>query len=51
MMIPYRIMVFGVMFPQKSNRLLIRQKDEIDRGEGIPHSQVMAEIKNRFLNK
>ena len=26
-------------------------KDEIDRGEGIPHSQVMAEVRSRFLNK
>jgi hypothetical protein len=26
-------------------------KDELDRGEGIPHLQVMTEIKSRFLNK
>jgi hypothetical protein len=26
-------------------------KAELDRGEGIPHSQVMSEIKARFLNK
>jgi len=25
-------------------------KDELDRGEGIPNSKVMAEIKDRFLN-
>jgi hypothetical protein len=26
-------------------------KGELDRGEGIPHAQVMAEIKDRFLSR
>jgi hypothetical protein len=26
-------------------------KGELDRGEGIPHHQVMAEIKQRFQNR
>jgi hypothetical protein len=26
-------------------------KSELDKGEGIPHAQVMTEIKERFLNK
>jgi hypothetical protein len=26
-------------------------KDQLQRGEGIPHSQVMADVKARFLNK
>jgi gas vesicle protein len=28
-----------------------KAKEELDRGEGIPHSQVMSEIKQRFLKK
>jgi hypothetical protein len=28
-----------------------KAKSELDKGEGIPHSEVMAEIKDRFLNK
>ena len=26
-------------------------KTELEKGEGIPHEKVMAEIKSRFLNK
>ena len=26
-------------------------KDELDRGEGIPHALVMSEIRSQFLNK
>jgi hypothetical protein len=28
-----------------------KAKGELDRGEGIPHSQVMTEIKDRFLKR
>ena len=37
--------------PHEIKKAVNRAKEELDRGEGIPHSQVMAEIKDRFLNK
>ena len=37
--------------PQEVKKAVNQAKDELDRGEGIPHLQVMTEIKSRFLNK
>lgn len=28
-----------------------KAKGELGRGEGVPHAQVMAEIKDRFINR
>ena len=36
--------------PPEIKQAIKQAKDELDRGEGIPHSQVMADIKDRFLN-
>ncbi len=36
--------------PGEVKHAINQAKAELDRGEGIPHSQVMAEIKGRFLN-
>jgi hypothetical protein len=37
--------------PDEVKHAVNKAKDELDRGEGIPHLQVMSEIKNRFLGK
>ena len=37
--------------PLEIKKAVTQAKEELDRGEGIPHSQVMAEIKDRFLKK
>jgi len=37
--------------PTEVKQAINEAKGELDRGEGIPHSQVMADIKNRFLHK
>ncbi len=37
--------------PEELKQAIDQAKDELDRGEGIPHSQVMTEIKDRFRNK
>jgi predicted transcriptional regulator len=37
--------------PSEVRQAINHAKDELDRGEGIPHEEVMAEIKSRFLNK
>jgi hypothetical protein len=35
--------------PNEVKQSINEAKAELDRGEGIPHEQVMAEIKERFL--
>jgi len=35
--------------PEEVKQSIRQAKDELDRGEGIPHSEVMADIKDRFL--
>ena len=40
---------FWFKLPEDIKLLINQAKQELDRGEGIPHSQVMAEIKERFL--
>jgi hypothetical protein len=37
--------------PIEVKQAINKAKDELDRGEGIPHSQVMTEIKEKFLKK
>jgi hypothetical protein len=37
--------------PVEVKRAIDKAKAELDRGEGTPHSQVMTEIKSRFLGK
>jgi hypothetical protein len=37
--------------PEEVKLAINQAKGELDRGEGIPHFQVMAEIKDRFLKK
>jgi len=37
--------------PDEVKYAINRAKVELDRGEGIPHSEVMNEIRSRFLNK
>jgi len=37
--------------PDKIKRDIDKAIEQLDRGEGIPHSNVMAEIKARFINK
>jgi len=37
--------------PTEVKQAVNKAKAELDRGEGAPHSQIMAEVKTRFLNK
>lgn len=42
---------FWAELPAEVKQAVDKAKGEFNRGEGIPHSQVMAEVKNRFLNR
>lgn len=42
---------FWTELPAEVKQAVNKAKAELDRGEGTPHSQVMAEVKARFLNK
>jgi len=42
---------FWTELPAEIKQAVNKAKDELDRGEGIPHAQVMSEVKNRFLKK
>lgn len=42
---------FWADLPVEVKQAVDKAKGELNRGEGIPHSQVMAEMKNRFLNR
>jgi len=42
---------FWTEIPGEIKRAVNNAKEELDRGEGIPHAQVMTEIKDRFLKK
>ena len=42
---------FWAELPTEVKQSINKAKAELDRGEGIPHSQVMSEIKSRFLNR
>ncbi|SEO79572.1 hypothetical protein SAMN05192574_11356 [Mucilaginibacter gossypiicola] len=37
--------------PTPIQRAIDKAKNQLDQGEGIPHEEVMAKIKSRFLNK
>jgi len=37
--------------PSEAKQAINIAKTELDRGEGIPHNEVMAEMKSRFLGK
>ncbi len=39
---------FWNSLPLEVKQAINKAKDELDRGEGIPHGEVMAEIRNRF---
>ncbi len=36
--------------PAEIKQAVNQAKSELNRGEGIPHSQVIADVKGRFLN-
>lgn len=40
---------FWAEIPVEVKQAINKAKAELDRGEGIPHAQVMTEIKGRFL--
>lgn len=39
---------FWKELPQEVKQAVNKAKAELDRGEGVPHVQVMTEMKNRF---
>ena len=42
---------FWTDLPVEVKQTIHTAKSELDRSEGIPHAQVMSEIKGRFLNR
>jgi hypothetical protein len=42
---------FWFDLPDGVKQSINQAKSELDRGEGIPHEQVMAEIRERFLKR
>lgn len=42
---------FRTDLPTDLKQSITIAKDELDRGEGIPHAEVMAKVRKRFLNK
>ncbi len=42
---------FWTELPAEVKQAVNKAKAELDRGEGIPHGQVMAEMKDRYLNR
>ncbi len=42
---------FWTELPSEVKLAIHNAKSELDRGEGIPHAQVMKEVKGRFLNR
>ena len=42
---------FWSELPVDVKQTINQAKDELDRGEGLPHAQVMAEMKQRFQHK
>jgi hypothetical protein len=42
---------FWTDLPTEVKQAVNKAKGELDRGEGIPHAQVMTEVKSRFLNR
>ena len=42
---------FWAELPAEVKQAVNQAKGELSRGEGIPHSQLMTEVKDRFLNR
>ncbi len=42
---------FWTELPTEVQQAVNKAKAELDGGEGIPHAQVMAEMKSRYLNR
>ncbi len=42
---------FGLDLPYEVKLAINKAKSQLDAGEGIPHEQIMNEIKERFLKK
>ncbi len=42
---------FWKEIPEEVKQAINKAKAELDRGEGIAHGQITAEVRNRFLNK
>jgi hypothetical protein len=42
---------FWVDLPTEVKQAINKAKDQLDKGEGIPHDDVMAKMRDRFLNK
>jgi len=40
---------FWVELPEAVKQSINKAKAQLDRGEGIPHDKVMADVKSRFL--
>jgi hypothetical protein len=41
---------FWSELPSEVKLAINKAKEELDRGEGVTHSEVMSEVKNRFLS-
>jgi hypothetical protein len=41
---------FWNKIPVETQQGINKAKGELDRGEGIPHAEIMSEIKAQFLN-
>lgn len=41
---------FASTLPVEVKQAINKSKSQLNAGEGIPHQQVMSEIKSRFLN-
>lgn len=42
---------FWENLPEDVNQAIKKAKEELDRGNGIPHAQVMTDIKEHYVNK
>ena len=42
---------FWTELPEDVKQAIDQAKVELNRGNGIPHLQIMAEVKDRFLNR
>lgn len=42
---------FASELPLEVKQAINKAKSQLDAGEGIPHDQVMSEVKSRFLKK
>jgi len=41
---------FWDVLPDEVKQAIDKAKDQMDRGEGIPHDEVMVRMKQRFLD-